>query len=293
MTDLQTPARGRITPGAEAERLARAAYDALLADLDEVGEQDWARPTDCTGWTVRDMVGHLLGAARGHASLPEFVRQAVWGARHKGEHSGSALDAMNAWQIRSVADLDAPRVVSDLRATAPRAVAGRMRRARTLGWVPVGIDPAGSWQEGVPTRTTMADLCSTVLTRDVWAHRLDLARAVDRPLRVDPELDGRLVADLVADWGARHGRPFHLVLTGAAGGEFRQGPGAAALELDALDFVRLMAGRRPETVPPASDPVAGESAVLTSWTRAAAAAVLRRGSASRPPASGARRAGRR
>jgi uncharacterized protein (TIGR03083 family) len=253
MTDLASPARARITPGPEAERLARAAYDALLADLDGVHGADWDLPTDCTGWTVRDMAGHLLGAARGHASLPEFVRQAVWGARHKGQYAGSALDAMNARQIRSVADLESTRVVSDLRATAPRAVAGRMRRARTLGWVPVDIDAAGSWQEGVPTRTTMADLCSTVLTRDVWAHRLDLARAMGRAPRVDPELDGRLVADLVADWSARHGRPFHLVLTGPAGGDFRQGAGAPTLELDALDFVRVMAGRRPDVAPPASD----------------------------------------
>jgi uncharacterized protein (TIGR03083 family) len=249
-TDL---AHARLAPGPEADRLATAAYDAFLADLDEVGGDDWHRATDCAPWTVRDMVGHLLGAARGHASLPEFVRQAAWGARHKSEYAGSALDAMNAWQIRSVADLGTDRVVAELRATAPRAVTGRMRRARTLGWVPVDIDAAGSWQEGVPTRTTMADLCSIVLTRDVWAHRLDLARALGRPPRVDTAVDGRLVADLVADWGTRHGRPFHLRLTGAAGGDFRHGAGAPPLELDALDFVRIMAGRRPDAEIPDSD----------------------------------------
>ena len=150
MTDLQTPVHGRIASGPEAERLARAAYDALLTDLAEVRGEDWTRPTDCTGWTVRDMAGHLLGAARGHASLPQFTRQIVWGARHKREYAGSALDAMNAWQIGSVADLEADRVVAELRATAPRAVAARVRRARTLGWVPVDIDAAGSCRKACP-----------------------------------------------------------------------------------------------------------------------------------------------
>jgi uncharacterized protein (TIGR03083 family) len=33
----------------------------LLALLAELGEDDWARPTAAPGWSVKDLVAHLLG----------------------------------------------------------------------------------------------------------------------------------------------------------------------------------------------------------------------------------------
>ena len=33
----------------------------VLALVDDLRADEWQRPTDCTGWTVRDMLGHLLG----------------------------------------------------------------------------------------------------------------------------------------------------------------------------------------------------------------------------------------
>jgi uncharacterized protein (TIGR03083 family) len=242
----------RIGPGPESDRLARAAYAALLADLAVLSGDDWRRPTDCDGWTVRDMVAHLVGAAQGHASTPLFLRQYTWGMRHRAEFAGSSLDAMNQRQIDDQRGVSDDELVRLLQETAPRAVAGRARRARVLGRVPVTLEAAGSWYDGMPTRTTMSELCAVVLTRDVWAHRLDLARAVGTSPSLDPDVDGRLVADLVADWAARHGRPFRLVLTGDAGGEFAAGAGGDALTVDAVDFVRVMAGRRPDGDVPSS-----------------------------------------
>ena len=243
---LDTVPADRITAGPEADRLARAAYDALLEDLGRLSVEDWRRPTECEGWTVRDMVAHLVGAAEGHASLPVFVRQYAWGMRHRSSFAGSSLDAMNQRQIEDQRARSDDDLVRRLRYLAPRAVAGRSRLARFLGRAPIGLDQAGSWYEGMPTRTTMAELCAVVLTRDVWAHRLDLSRAVRRTPALDPQVDGRIVADIAADWAARHGRPVTLTLTGDAGGVFRTGSGGPALTLDALDFARLMAGRRPE-----------------------------------------------
>jgi uncharacterized protein (TIGR03083 family) len=243
---LDTVPADRITPGPEADRLARAAYAALLEDLARLSADDWRRPTECEGWTVRDMVAHLVGAAEGHASMPVFVRQYAWGMRHRAAFGGSGLDAMNERQIDDQRALSDEALLRRLRDLVPRAVAGRSRLARFLGRAPVGIDQAGSWYDGMPTRTTMAELCAVVLTRDVWAHRLDLCRAVRRTASLDPQVDGRIVADIAADWAARHGRPVTLSLTGDAGGVFRTGSGGPELTLDALDFARLMAGRRPE-----------------------------------------------
>jgi hypothetical protein len=44
-----------------------------------------------------------------------------------------------------------------------------------------------------------------------------------------------------------HGEPFELVLEGPAGGKFRQGVGGERVELDAIEFVRILSGRRPGT----------------------------------------------
>ncbi|WP_369820406.1 maleylpyruvate isomerase N-terminal domain-containing protein [Phycicoccus sp. Soil803] len=56
-----------------------AVYEQLDTLLRTLGEKDWALPTPCPGWSVADMVGHLIGAARGNASVREFVRQQLWG----------------------------------------------------------------------------------------------------------------------------------------------------------------------------------------------------------------------
>jgi hypothetical protein len=80
-------------------------------------------------------------------------------------------------------------------------------------------------------------------TRDVWMHRIDIARAAG----VQPELtahhDGRIVADIVAEWSRRHGQAYALTLTGPAGGEFRAGAGGEPQTVDAVEFVRILSGR--------------------------------------------------
>ena len=81
------------------------------------------------------------------------------------------------------------------------------------------------------------------LHRDTWMHRGDIARATGRELVLTPDHDGRIVADVVAEWARRHGRPFRLVLEGPAGGEFVQGDDGEQLRLDAVEFCRVLSGR--------------------------------------------------
>ncbi len=86
-------------------------------------------------------------------------------------------------------------------------------------------------------------LLDVILTRDVWMHRVDVCRATGRELQLTPEHDGVLVADVVAEWAQRHGRPYRLRLTGPAGGEWSAGTDGEELELDAVEFCRLLSGR--------------------------------------------------
>jgi uncharacterized protein (TIGR03083 family) len=232
-----------IERGDDAARLAAATYRRLFALLDRLAPGDWSRPTDCEGWDVDDVVAHLLGAAEGHASLREFARQGLHGLRHAGEFGGSALDAMNDGQVRDHAHLEPGEKVAALRRVAPRAVRRRTTLPRPLRRLPVPTPAAGSMPGGLPTRIDLGYLNDVVLTRDVLMHRIDIGRAVG----LDPDLDGaedrRTVADVVAEWARRHGRPVRLHLTGAAGGRYEQGRGGDEVELDAAEFCRTVSGR--------------------------------------------------
>ncbi|GAB3589859.1 TIGR03084 family metal-binding protein [Angustibacter peucedani] len=244
-TEIDVRAVPPITRRTDAREVATAAYDALLDQLGRLDEAGWAAPTECAPWTVSDMVGHLIGAARSGASLREAGRQQLWGRRHRGEFAGNELDAVNALQVRDHADLTASARLGRLHELAPAAVDGRMRLPRPLRWVRVPMSQGGSTASGMPTSLTLAELVDVVYTRDVWLHRVDVARAAGAELVVDPALDRRVVADVVREWAGRHGRPFRLELTGAAGGRFRSGDDGPQLELDAVEFCRALSGRAP------------------------------------------------
>jgi hypothetical protein len=64
-------------------------------------------------------------------------------------------------------------------------------------------------------------------------------------MRPTADHDGRLVADIVAEWAGIHSQPFELVLDGPAGGKFTQGVAGERVEIDALDFIRTLSGRLP------------------------------------------------
>lgn len=241
MTTIDTIAR--ITRDGDAERLATAAYDQLLDLLDDLSVEEWDAPTECPGWTVADTVGHLIGSAKSFASVREQVRQQVWGLRHRSDFDGNSMDAYNALQVEDHRDLAPAERVAMLRAVAGPAVRGRMRIPAALRRISGPVAPGGSTAPGMPARETLGHLVDVVITRDVWTHRVDIARATGRDLRLDPATDGAIVADVVADWAERHGQPFELTLTGPAGGTFVQGDGGERLELDAVELCRVLSGR--------------------------------------------------
>jgi len=77
-----------------------------------------------------------------------------------------------------------------------------------------------------------------------------VAWALSRPIELDVDHDGRIVADVVAEWARRHASPFLLDLTGSAGGTYGHDsdlPEAEHTSLDAIDYCRILAGRAPAT----------------------------------------------
>jgi uncharacterized protein (TIGR03083 family) len=210
-------------------------YARLLAQLESLSADGWSRRTDCTEWDVRAMVAHLVGAGESNASPREAVRQLRQGKRRL--RPGQAdVDGINALQVEERAGLSPQELVRALGDVAARAVRGRRRVPAPLRAVPVPFGPP----LGV---RTVGYLMGRIYTRDLWMHRIDIAQCTGTALELTPEHDGRLVADLVDEWSRAHGRPFDLVLSGPAGGRWSRGPGGERLELDAVEFARILAGR--------------------------------------------------
>ena len=233
------PARTRPRPAAldvgTAYRLAATEYERVLAVLRDLGPADWVRPTDCAGWDVRSLTAHLLGSAEMAASMRELARQQRLAGRE-----GGGIDALTAVQVRERSSLDGPALVTRLASTVPRALRSRRRTSRLVGALPL---PEKQVVGGATEWWRIGFLMDVVLTRDVWMHRVDLCRATGRELQLTPGHDGVLVADVVAEWAQRHGRSYRLRLTGPAGGEWSTGSDGEELELDAVEFCRVLSGR--------------------------------------------------
>jgi hypothetical protein len=127
-------------------------------------------------------------------------------------------------------------------AVGPKAVQGRWGTPLPMRYLPISFGPPVGWKP-------LKYLLDVGFTRDVWAHRVDIAVATGHDLVLTPEHDGRLVADLVAEWGELHDLSYELVLEGPAGGKFTRGTGGERTEMDAIEFVRVVAGRRPDHGP--------------------------------------------
>jgi uncharacterized protein (TIGR03083 family) len=229
----------------EAMTLAATAYARFADVVATLGPEDWRRPTDCEGWTVRDLVGHMVGAMRSAASLREFASQQREVAARVRRDRGNGVDTMTEVQIERTAALGTDELVAACRALVAPATTGRRRTPaplRRFVTFPVEI---GCIRE----RWRLGYLVDVVLTRDAWLHRIDLCRAVGVEPLLTAEHDGRIVADVVGEWARRHGQAVHLTLTGPAGGAFRFGTATAPghLRLDAVDLCRILSGRAPGT----------------------------------------------
>src|SRR5262252_8265011 len=56
--------------------LAETAYQRFLAQLRDLPDDDWSRPTACPDWDVRAVASHVLAQAEMAASVRQGVRQA-------------------------------------------------------------------------------------------------------------------------------------------------------------------------------------------------------------------------
>jgi uncharacterized protein (TIGR03083 family) len=223
-----------------AMRLAATEYDRVLAVLRDLPMDAWSRPSGCPGWDVRQLAAHLLGMAEMASGIPEQIRQ----LRKAKKAGGVFIDALTALQVDERASMTPAELINRYAVMGPKAAKNRKRtpgfiRSRTMG----DLQPVGGKPDSLYEKWAMGYLIDTILTRDQWLHRTELCAAGGLVMELTADHDGALVADVVRDWAERHGQPCTLVLTGPAGGTWSFGSSGESLELDAIEFCRILAGR--------------------------------------------------
>jgi uncharacterized protein (TIGR03083 family) len=235
-------------------RLATEEYRRTSEAVASLQPDQWELHTDCPDWTVRELVAHIAGMAAMVSTPWESSRQAKAAGRKVAAGGGLFIDALTGLQVAERSSKSAQELAAEVRRIAPRAARGRrlmpgFLRGRLL-------EPAQD-VGGVEEWWTLGFLVDTVLTRDPWMHRIDLARATGQGLHLTAEHDGAIVDDVVREWASRHGQAYRLRLTGPAGGTWSWGRGddggpeeggredAAELDLDAVEFCRILSGRTP------------------------------------------------
>lgn len=236
---------GTISPLGHTDGLDLFAVE-LQRNLDlmrSLSPTEWVMQTECPDWDVRRMYLHVLGACESGASVRELSHQ-MRAAMRRRKHEGGPLEAaLSATQVAERIGLAPDQLVARLAAIAPVTVRKRRQLPGPLRRATMKVDGP------VVERWSLGYLVDVIYLRDAWMHRIDVCRATGRTPALTGDHDGRIVADVVAEWARRHGQPFTLVLTGPAGGAFagRGGDPTAPITIDAVEFCRTLAGRAPGT----------------------------------------------
>lgn len=225
-----------------AMRLAATEYGRLVELLRSLRADDWTKPTDCTGWDVRAVAAHALGMAVMVTSPQEQQRQFQAAGDRLQERGGLFIDALTGIQVDERDDMTPAQIVDEFAACIESAVVGRTNTPQEV----LNQQRPNATQVGDHSEFwTFGYLIDVILTRDPWMHRIDIVRATGARHTMTAEHDGAIVADVVAEWAARHCQPVTVHLTGPAGGEWSFGTGGPTLDYDAADFCAALSGRGP------------------------------------------------
>ncbi len=224
-------------------------WDSLLALADELGPDDWERPTACPGWSVKDNYSHVIGtemmlAGRDNPDVD------VSGATHVRNDIGR----FNEQWVAHYRSRPAAEVLADLRAILAerRAALDAMNQAAfdVEGFTPAGPDSYGRFMR--------------IRTMDCWFHEQDVREGVGRPGHLDGLAPQAALAESVRAMGyvvgkkagAPAGSSVRLELTGPLAGRIDVEVGDRARVVDELDgeptatvtlpgdrFMRLAGGR--------------------------------------------------
>lgn len=204
----------RPEPILVAERFP-ALLDALLALLESLPDDDWSRPTALPGWSVKDVVQHLLGDEMNILSGKRDRFSESRGAIIDWETLVAFINERNRVWVEATRRLS-PRLLRELlRFTGEQANAffqslDPFQMGGPVNWV--GPEPAPVW----------LDVAREFTER--WHHQQHLREAVGRPGALEPYFLQPVLAAFVralprayADVAAREGTAVMLEIHGPSG----------------------------------------------------------------------------
>ena len=152
--------------GMRATEALHETWSGLAEACFELSSNEWALPTECPGWDVKDQLSHLIGIER--AIMGEPVPE--WSGPF-GDHVKNDFAATNEPFVAVRRATPGPSV----RAEFVEVTAARLAQLDALtaaGWAAIGFSPMGQ----VPYAEFMR-----VRVFDSWVHEQDARRALDRP----------------------------------------------------------------------------------------------------------------
>ncbi len=242
---LQDASRIPALTHEEALRMSTEELGRFLALIESLSDEDWNQPTACSLWSVKDIVAHQAAHVTSLISLRRFLSQLnpllMRPYRSKGM---DFLDAWNQSQVDLRRTSSPAELVDEIRRNGPRSLSGRDR-------VPAFVRAPKLPLPGLDQPRSPGYLFDLIYTRDMWMHRHDICSATMRPMDLDANHDGRVVALVVRDLAEKSAKDMRnlaaiLELAGPSGGSYRLGADEAPLvsiEMDALDFCVLTSGR--------------------------------------------------
>jgi uncharacterized protein (TIGR03083 family) len=237
--------------GIRARGALEETWGALSDVCADLSDGDWARPTACPGWDVKDQLSHLIGVELAIMGQPVPEWDAPFG-----DHVKNDFAAANEPYVAVRRALPGPNVLAEFVEVTTTRLA-QLDAFDAAGWAAIGWSPVGE----VPRAEFM-----TVRVYDSWVHEQDVRRALDRPGgcgnaaseisldRVQGAMpfivgkkagcpDGTAVRFDVTGSG-RDARAFTIAVAGGRAGPVGDDVSpTATLSLSGLDFMRLGCGR--------------------------------------------------
>ena len=146
-------------------------WDALVSLAVDLAFADWSHPTDCPGWTVKDIYAHivgtesmLLGRPAPAVDLPPNL-----------PHVRNDMGRFNETWVLSYSERSGAELLGDLGevVTERRAALATMDQAAfdAMAWTPAGEDTYGRYMR--------------IRVMDQWFHEQDVREAIGRPGHLD------------------------------------------------------------------------------------------------------------
>lgn len=230
-----------------------AQWDAIDDVVAGLSDAQWQAPTALPGWSVRDVVAHVIGTesmVQGVAAPEADIDVSTL------EHVRNEIGVMNERWVRKLRNLPADELLQTY-----RTITAERRDALTAmgeaDWNDVTATPAGPDTYGRFMRVRIFDC---------WMHEHDIRDAIGRPVANPTGAPAELALDeMAASMGfvvgklgrAPDGSRVSIVLTGPLGRtinvavdgrgrvveDFGEADPTATITLDALLFARLAGGR--------------------------------------------------